>query len=231
MDEHIRRRAVAPWALRAGLAGGLLGVVLFSLVTAASPDADVPTRTPGIIVGIPGGAVIQAAPSSTSAPLPTPTTRGAAPATPAPTPGATATPAPAPTAAPPSAPPSVGPPPATVPSTPVPTAAVVAVVGAPEAAVATFYRHVVAGEFDAAYAVWSERMKSTYPRDGNLDERFDQTADITFSELFTAERTDTTAVVQANFTETYDSGGSRNFIGYWRLVLVDGRWLLDAPHY
>ena len=60
---------------------------------------------------------------------------------------------------------------------------------------------------------------------------FDQTADITFSELFTAERTDTTAVVQANFTETYDSGGSRNFIGYWRLVLVDGRWLLDEPHY
>ena len=231
MDEHIRRRAVAPWALRAGLAGGLLGVVLFSLVTAASPDADVPMRTPGIIVGIPGGAVIQAAPSSTSAPLPTPTTRGAAPATPAPTPGATATPAPAPTAAPPSAPPSVGPPPATVPSTPVPTAAAVAVVGPPEAAVATFYRHVLAGEFDAAYAVWSERMKSTYPRDGNLDERFDQTADITFSELFTAERTDTTAVVQANFTETYDSGGSRNFIGYWRLVLVDGRWLLDEPHY
>ena len=231
MDEHIRRRAVALWALRAGLAGGLLGVVLFSLVTAASPDADVPTRTPGIIVGIPGGAVIQAAPSSTSAPLPTPTTRGAAPATPAPTPGATATPAPAPTAASPVAPPSVGPPPATVPSTPVPTAAVVAVVGAPEAAVATFYRHVLAGEFDAAYAVWSERMNSTYPRDGNLDERFDQTADITFSELFTAERTDTTAVVQANFTETYDSGGSRNFIGYWRLVLVDGRWLLDEPHY
>ena len=231
MDEHIRRRAVAPWALRAGLAGGLLGVVLFSLVTAASPDADVPTRTPGIIVGIPGGAVIQAAPSATSGPSSTPTSRGAAPATPTPTPGATATPAPAPTAAPPSAPPSVGPPPATVPSTPVPTAAVVAVVGAPEAAVATFYRHVVAGEFDAAYAVWSERMKSTYPRDGNLDERFDQTADITFSELFTAERTDTTAVVQANFTETYDSGGSRNFIGYWRLVLVDGRWLLDEPHY
>jgi hypothetical protein len=24
---------------------------------------------------------------------------------------------------------------------------------------------------------------------------------------------------------------SRSFVGYWRLALVDGRWLLDEPHY
>ena len=112
-----------------------------------------------------------------------------------------------------------------------PTPIVVAVIDPPEAAVAAFYRDAVAGDFDAAYALWDERMRSTYPREANLDERFDQTADITFSALYTAERSDTTAVVQANFTETYDSGSSRDFIGYWRLVLVDGRWLLDEPHY
>jgi hypothetical protein len=37
--------------------------------------------------------------------------------------------------------------------------------------------------------------------------------------------------VQADFTETYDTGESRQFIGYWRLVQVDGRWFLDEPHY
>ena len=143
---------------------------------------------------------------------------------------ATATLAPTPMPAPASAPPSVPPPAPTDPSTPVPTPVIV-VADSPDAAVAAFYRNVVAGDFDAAYALWSDRMKATYPREGNLDERFDETADISFSELFTAERTDTTAVVQANFTETYDSGASRAFVGYWRLVLVDGRWLLDEPHY
>jgi hypothetical protein len=37
--------------------------------------------------------------------------------------------------------------------------------------------------------------------------------------------------VQADFVETNDAGDSREFIGYWRLVLVSGRWLLDAPTY
>jgi hypothetical protein len=40
-----------------------------------------------------------------------------------------------------------------------------------------------------------------------------------------------TATVQANFVETYESGSTREFIGYWELIAVDGRWLLDAPHY
>jgi hypothetical protein len=74
-------------------------------------------------------------------------------------------------------------------------------------------------------------MKATYPRQENLDDRFDDTASITFEQLFVASRTSRTATVQANFVETYDSGSSREFIGYWELVLVDGRWLLDAPHY
>ena len=39
------------------------------------------------------------------------------------------------------------------------------------------------------------------------------------------------ATVQANFTETYESGATRQFIGYWHLVLVDGQWLLAEPHY
>ena len=37
--------------------------------------------------------------------------------------------------------------------------------------------------------------------------------------------------MQANFTERYDSGSSGRFIGYWRLVRVNGLWLLDEPTY
>ena len=74
-------------------------------------------------------------------------------------------------------------------------------------------------------------MKATYPRRENLDERFDTTAAITFHQLQVVEQTTAAAVVQANFTETYDGGSSREFVGFWRLVLVDGRWLLDEPHY
>jgi hypothetical protein len=106
----------------------------------------------------------------------------------------------------------------------------VAVIG-PQDSVVAFYARVEAGEFDAAYALWSDRMKATYPRQGNLDDRFADTADITFSTLFVANQTNSNATVQANFTETYDNGSSRNFIGYWDLVRVGGRWLLDAPTY
>ena len=101
----------------------------------------------------------------------------------------------------------------------------------PSDTVAAFYRDVAAGEFDAAYALWSQRMRDAYPREPNLDERFAGTATITFDSLYVAEETPRSAVVQANFTETYDSGSSRQFIGYWTLVRAGGGWLLDEPHY
>ena len=87
------------------------------------------------------------------------------------------------------------------------------------------------GRFDEAYSLWSDRMKAAYPREPNLDGRFAETADIAFSALYVASQSANAATVQANFRETYESGSSRDFIGYWRLVNVDGRWLLDEPTY
>jgi hypothetical protein len=143
---------------------------------------------------------------------------------------------PAPTIAPTPAPvvPTTPPAPAEPPPPPVvaaePGPAVVAVAD-PIDAVAAFYGNVADGNFDAAYSLWSDRMRATFPRQGNLDDRFANTASITFHELYVAEMSGDRATVQANFTETYDSGASRVFIGYWELIRVDGRWLLDAPHY
>jgi hypothetical protein len=197
------------------LVAGTRLVELTRLNEAAAPDAA------GIVVGTPGGAVLGGTAEPTREPTPEPTPEATPPptpepATPAPVTAAPATPAPATPAAPA--------------ATPAPTPVIVAMAD-PADAVAAFYGHVTDGRFDSAYALWSSRMKATYPRQENLDNRFADTTAITFLRLEVVSRTDRSAIVQADFVETYDSGSSRQFIGYWELIRVDGRWLLDAPHY
>jgi hypothetical protein len=209
-----------------GAVAVLSAVVLALLLIGRTVPTDAPaaaaTASPSaqaIIVGTPGGAVI------TSAPTPSPT----ATVTTTPPPVAPPTGTPSDAAPPPTSAPTVPPPPTAAP-TPAPTAVVVAVAD-PVDAVASFYGSVVSGDFDAAYALWSAAMRAAYPREENLDRRFAETASIEWLQLETVSQSPTTAQVQANFVETYDSGATRTFIGYWDLNLVDERWLLDAPHY
>jgi hypothetical protein len=198
--------------------------VVVAILLSRHPDSVAPAP-PSLVAGTPGGVAVEnqtpsARPTSTpsSPPSPTPSATAEPTATPTPVP-VIATPAPTPTVAP-----------ATPPRTVAPTPIVVAA-SDPSDTVAAFYGYVSSGQFDAAYSLWSKRMRATYPRQANLDERFDQTASIDFQQLYVAEQSGDVARVQANFTETYDSGSSRVFVGYWRLVLVDGVWLLDEPHY
>jgi hypothetical protein len=186
---------------------------------ADAPSADPTEAASQVIVGEPGGGVVLD-PSSAASP-------------PSPTPGPTQLPAPSPEAPPTEAPVATTAPTAAVPvvvATEAPAPMGVAIAG-PVDVVATFYGAVVDGRFDDAYSHWSERMRGGYPRAENLDERFDNTSAIVFDQLHLAELAGSSATVQANFTEVYDTGESRQFIGFWRLVLVDGRWLLDEPHY
>ena len=191
---------------------------------------------PSIVLGEIGGMVFSPVPTPEPSPpqTPQPTAPPTAAPTPVPSPAPTAVPATPPATPPPTLVPTALPataaPATPVPATPEPTA-IVAIAGEPEDAVALFYRHAVDEEFDAAYALWSERMKRNFPREENLDGRFDDTAAITFTQLRTVAHDSGRAVVQANFVEQYESGGTREFIGYWELVLVDARWLLDQPHY
>ena len=217
--------------------GGLLIVALLlgGQWLGGSAGADIPS--PSIVLGEVGGAVFTPGPTPlrpTSTPQPTtvPTAAPTPAPTAVPTPAPTAVPAatPPPTAGPTPAPPTPAPPTPEPPATPTPTT-VVAALSQPEDAVAAFYEHVVDEEFDAAYALWSDRMKSEFPRAENLDGRFDETASITFTQLRTVGRDGNRALVQANFVEEYESGATREFIGYWEVVQVDGRWLLDQPHY
>jgi hypothetical protein len=222
---------VRPWPLIAAVLL-LLFAVIGLLIQVRSMTEVGASPSPTVMVGTPGGfVVVTEEPSADPTPPPSPNEAPTeAPSSSAPAPPAPATPVPATPA----------------PATPVPTAPLVVAAATPAPAqpatvalaiagpadsVAAFYAHVVDGSFDRAYALWSERMRATYPRQENLDQRFDETAAIDFQQLYVAEQTDTTATVQANFTETSDAGSSRQFIGYWRLIQVDGRWLLDWPSY
>jgi hypothetical protein len=237
-----RRSRPAVWALVATVAVGLAlaGLLAALMLTRpseepGSPAAADPTPTSRVIVGIPGGGVVRGAtpspiPSATPAPTDRPTV------TPAPTGASTGpvvVPAPTPVPEPAGAlAPTPAPEPAEAPSTLAPQPSVVVTAGAaPADAVVAFYSRVESAQFDAAYALWSDRMKAIYPRTENLDQRFDATASITFTQLEVVQEDATTATVQANFTEVYDAGGSRGFVGYWELVLGPDGWLLDQPHY
>ena len=204
-------------------------VVIFALALSRQPDSTA-IAPPSIVVGTPGGVAVDigtSTPQATQKPTPPPTPSSAS-ATPRPTPEPSVGATPAPATATPVATPTVTP--ATPPPSVTPTPVVVAM-SDPTDAVAAFYGYASSGQFDAAYSLWSERMRAIYPRQENLDKRFDQTASIDFQQLSVVEQTADSATVQANFTETYDSGSSQVFVGYWRLVLVDGVWLLDEPHY
>jgi hypothetical protein len=214
-----------PWAIAAILGLVVIAVFLGGRWLDKSIGAGAPTPSPSIVIGELEGAVVTPAPTpDPMSPTPAPT------AVPTPLPTSVAVATPAPTAVP-ATPAPVTPPPATpAPATPIPTA-VVAVAADPTEVVARFYGHAVDEEFDAAYALWSERMEAAFPREENLDGRFDETTAISFTQLRTVAVDGDSAIVQANFIETYESGGSREFIGYWELVLVGEAWLLDFPHY
>jgi serine/threonine protein kinase len=202
----------------AGLAG--IGFLLGGLMAGDRAGEALPS----IIVGSPGG---QAFNNPTPSPTLTPTPSLPPTTAPVIAPQSTAsmsTVAPGPSQPPPATTPQPTPQP------PQPTPAPIAAAD-PTEAVGAFYANVESGRFDEAYALWSDRMKAEYPRQENLDERFDDTADIRFSAIYVAAQSGSRATVQANFTETYDSGSTRDFVGYWQLVFLDGRWLLDQPTY
>ena len=212
-----RRRRSSLLLLAVPLLAALVGVAAVGMALFGGEDGGI--DLPAVIVGSPGG---EAFPNATPSPDPTPSPTASAGASAAPT----SEPAPAATPEPTTPVPATPQPVAAAP-TPQPPVSI----AAPDAAVAAFYDYVTDAQFNDAYALWSDRMKAAFPRQDNLDDRFANTASIRFTQLTVASRSADTATVQANFVETYDSGSSREFIGYWELVRVGDRWLLDWPTY
>jgi len=219
-----RPRMLLPLAAAAIMLLGVVGFVGGSVL-------DLP---PGL--GLIGQPVAEALgptpePDATPSERPTPavTPRPTREPTPEPTPPPTPEPTPQPTPAP-TPPPTPQPTPA---PTPVPAVAAqpVAATITPDEAVALWYDHVEDGRFDAAYAMWSERMKAQFERQYNLDGRWDDTADVNILRLWVVEQTRSWAAVQIDFIETKESGATRRFFGWWELVRSGDGWLLDQPHF
>lgn len=156
-------------------------------------------------------------------------------ATPSSSPSPTA--APTPVVTPPPTPPPATPPPTPPPATPAPTRAPpVPPAGptGPEVVVASFYDFVEAHRFDAAAALWTDRMLAEYPQDGYIDGRFAPTTqiDLNRNEVVALNSSAGTAVVAVDLIEYRSSGPSpRRFIGSWDLVLTDAGWRMDEPHF
>jgi hypothetical protein len=219
-DRAIRHGLIALWTVAILSTLGVL-----ALTFSRDRGSVVATVSPSLVAGTPGGVAIE---NTTPSPDATPSATPLLSPTPRPTPEPTAAATPIPQTVAPSVTP------AAAAATPAPSLAPTPIAEAtsdPSDTVAAFYASVSSGQFDAAYSLWSEHMRATYPRQENLDERFAETASIVFQDLHVAEQSADRATVQANFTETYDSGSSRIFVGYWRLVLVEGIWLLDEPNY
>jgi eukaryotic-like serine/threonine-protein kinase len=154
-----------------------------------------------------------ATPTRTPGPTPTPTAESTPLPTPLPTPSVQ--PTPAPTIRP--TPPPVAQPPAGT---------------SPTGVVAQFYELVEAHEFDAAAALWTDRMRRQYPPDGYIDGRFSRTTRIDLRGNDLIDATSRAAVVGVDLIEYRSVEPSpRRFVGRWELVLTDKGWRMDEPHF
>jgi hypothetical protein len=173
-------------------------------------------------VGTPRASDLAVIPVPTATPTVTPTAAPTAePATPQPSlsPTPLPTPPPTPTPAPTAAP------------TPPPTAQPPAV-ASPAAVVARFYELVEAHEFDAAAALWTDRMRRQYPPEGFIDGRFSRTTRIDLRDNDLIAANSRAAVVGVDLVEYRSVEPSpRRFVGRWEMVLTDQGWRMDEPHF
>jgi eukaryotic-like serine/threonine-protein kinase len=213
-DDQRRRRAGGAWLFP--LAALVLAVVGMSLVGRSLGGGGVlgATATPSA-----ARSQVAVAPTATPdppTPSPAPTPRATPTAEPTPTPEPTARPTARPTPAP----------------TPRPAPALPA--RDPAETVALFYNLVEAHRFDEAAALWTARMRQEYPPRGYIDGRFAPTTriDLRRNEITSLDRRAGTATVAVDLIEYRTVEPSpRRFVGWWELVLVDGRWLMDRPHF
>ncbi|HKY50136.1 MAG TPA: hypothetical protein VJP45_02655, partial [Candidatus Limnocylindria bacterium] len=173
------------------------------------------------------GATDRAVLSATTTPRPTSTPMPSVEPTPATTlvPPVETTPEPTPepvvTAAPP--PPVVAPPPRPpAPIVPVPP-------NSAAATVRTFYELIDQKRYDEAAALWSPRMKASYPPSTNIYGRFDRTRQIVIRSIAPVATNASGATVAIDILEVLDSGVTRRWVGNWMLIWDGARWLMDAP--
>jgi hypothetical protein len=182
----------------------------------------------------------QAAPAGPTARPATPTVAqpaAAGPTAPAAARTAAATPT---TASPPvaAAPTSAAPPAAAAPTPAAPPAAAAAASNAasavvasdPGQAVSAFYALVSSHQFDTAAQLWSPQMRSAFPPQQNIDQRFGSTQAIRLQRADVVNQDQSQATVAVDLVESDAQAGQRHFVGTWHLVRGPNGWMLDQPN-
>ena len=220
-DDRSRRVGLLALALAMLLPLVVIAGMLMNGETAQDPEG-----APGpvaIATPIPSPSVFPPASLPPPTPVLTPSPLVTPPPTLPPTPEKTEKPAPASTS-----PPTPPPPDPTDPAPPPNVAA------GPERAVRSFYDAVEAHHWDPAIALWSPSMQNRYPPDEWLIDRFRPTTriDITHLDTVFIDRDAGRARVSVSLVEYRRVEPSpRTFAGAWDLVRIDGRWVLDDPHF
>ena len=101
-------------------------------------------------------------------------------------------------------------------------------------AVEQFYQAAAAHDWPTAVDLWSPSMRRRYPPQQWLIDRFKRTTRIDVTQLAAPviDRDAGTARVEVRLTEYRTVKPSpRTFSGAWDLVLIDGRWKLEQPHF
>jgi len=98
----------------------------------------------------------------------------------------------------------------------------------PSAAVQDFYARVAAHDFQDAAALWSPRMRATFPPAQNIDQRFSRTRAVTVRRADVVSQNGDRAAVAVDLDEAA-ADGQHHWSGTWYEVRGPDGWLLDQP--
>lgn len=104
----------------------------------------------------------------------------------------------------------------------------------PAQAILAFYHAVALHQWSAATALWTPSMQQRYPPDEYIVARFTPTTQITIRNLGTLSSDPAAGRATVGVTVIEQRTLPPNPLvstGSWDLVAVDGRWLLDQPHF
>jgi hypothetical protein len=110
-----------------------------------------------------------------------------------------------------------------------PPAAAASTSGSPTEAVSSFYALVGQHQFDRAAELWSPRMRSAFPPDENINQRFSSTRGVTLRRAEIVSVDPSRATVAVDLMESDGTARGRHYVGAWQLVHTDTGWLLDQP--
>jgi hypothetical protein len=99
----------------------------------------------------------------------------------------------------------------------------------PRQTVSSFYDLVSTHQFDTAAQLWSPQMRSAFPPDQNISQRFSNTQAIRLQRADVVSQDQAQATVAVDLVESDAQAGQHHFVGTWHLVRGPGGWMLDQP--